>query len=78
MAHMTTTGIMKKRPKGIRKDRLPESVLVPRQTHATMRVPDYLLSAYVIETVLEELTIKLNWYEPTAKPRISRGMISDW
>jgi len=78
MAHMTTTGMMKKRPKGIRNERLPERVLVPRQTHATMRVPDYTVSTCHYNTIVGALTIKLNWYEPTAKPRISRGMISDW
>jgi hypothetical protein len=61
MAHMTTTGMMKKRPKGIRNERLPESVLVPRQTHATMRVPDYFVSACLINNMLGVLTIKLNW-----------------
>lgn len=40
IAHMTKTGMMKKRPNGIRNERLPDRVLVPLQTHATIRVPD--------------------------------------
>jgi hypothetical protein len=36
---MTITGMTKKRPKGILKDRFPDKELVPLQTQLTIRVP---------------------------------------